>query len=130
MIARVLFAVDDSVDSLRAARFGAPLAAGWHAAVLILTVVPEQANAARRAQAQSLLDHIARELGATGIAAARIDVALRSGEAFRSILDESRAWPADMIVMGLSRHDQLRSPYVGSQTEHVLEFSTCPVLVV
>jgi nucleotide-binding universal stress UspA family protein len=130
MIKRVLFAVDDSADSLRAARFGAPLTAGWKAAIRILTAVPAQADEARRAQAQSLLDHIARELSATGIAADRIDAVLRSGEAFRCILDEARAWQADMIVMGLSRRDQLRSPYVGSQTEHVLEFSACPVLVV
>lgn len=130
MIERVLFAVDDSVDSLRAVRAGAPLAAGWNAAVRIVTAVPDPTDAAQRARAQGLLAHIVRELGAAGIAAGRIDLALRAGEAFRCILDEARAWPADLIVMGVSRHDQLRSPYVGSQTEHVLEFSACPVLVV
>lgn len=130
MIERVLFAVDDSADSLRALRYGAPLAAGWNAAARILTAVPAQADAARRAQAQGLVEHVVRELRAAGIAAERIETAVKSGEAFRCILDEARAWPADLIVMGVSRRDELRSPYVGSQTEHVLEFSACPVLVV
>jgi nucleotide-binding universal stress UspA family protein len=35
-----------------------------------------------------------------------------------------------LIVMAVSHRTGLRSPYVGSQTEHVLEFTECPVLVV
>ena len=130
---RVLFAVDDSVESLAAARYGARLAAGWNAAVRILTVVPDgpaEKDAARRAQAGQLVEHVVRDMHSAGIAAEKIDTVVRAGEAFRCILEEARAWRADLIVMAVSHRTGLRSPYVGSQTEHVLEFTECPVLVV
>jgi nucleotide-binding universal stress UspA family protein len=130
---RVLFAVDDSVESLAAARHAARLAVGWNAAVRVLTAVPDgspDTAAARRAQAGQLVDHVVRELRAAGIAPEKVDAVLRVGAAFRCILDEARAWHADLIVMAVSHRTGLRSPYVGSQTEHVLEFTECPVLVV
>jgi len=127
---RVLFGVDDSVESLAAARIGARLAAGWNASARILTAVPDAADTARREEAMRLAEHVVRELRSAGIAAERIDIAVRSGEAFRCILEEARVWRADLIVMAISHRNELRSPYVGSQTEHVLEFTACPVLVI
>lgn len=133
MMERVLFAVDDSVESLAAARYGARLAAGWNAAVRILTAVPEsppETNAVRGTGAERLVEHVVREVRAAGVAVEKSDAVVRPGEAFRCILEEARAWRADLIVMAVSHRTGLRSPYVGSQTEHVLEFSTCPILVV
>jgi len=125
---RVLFAVDDSAESLAAAHYGARLAAGWNAAVRILTAVPAETAAERRAE--QLVAHVVRDMRDAGIASDKIDTAVRTGDAFRCILDEARTWRADLIVMAVSRRTGLRSPYVGSQTEHVLEFTECPVLVV
>jgi len=124
---RVLIAVDDSVESLAAARSGARLAAGWNARVRILTAL---IDGARADAAPPLLDHVVRSVRAAGVAAERIESVARTGEAFRCILEEARTWRADLIVMATSRRQGLRSPYVGSQTEHVLEFAECPVLVV
>jgi nucleotide-binding universal stress UspA family protein len=133
LMERVLFAVDDSVESLAAARYGARLAAGWNAAVRILTAVPEsppETNAVRGTGAERLVEHVVREVRAAGVAVEKSDAVVPPGEAFRCILEEARAWRADLIVMAVSHRTGLRSPYVGSQTEHVLEFSTCPILVV
>ena len=130
---RVLFAVDDSVESLAAVRYGARLAADWNAAVRIMTAVaesPAETNAARKAEAERLVKHVVRTVAAAGVPAQKADSVVRAGEAFRCILEEARSWQADLIVMAVSHRSGLRSPYVGSQTEHVLEFTPCPVLVV
>jgi nucleotide-binding universal stress UspA family protein len=130
---RVLFAVDNSVESLAAARYGARLAAGWNATVRVLTAVtelPAETNAARNVDAERLVEHVVREMRAAGVAVEKTEAVVRAGEAFRCILEEAHTWRADLIVMAVSNRTGLRSPYVGSQTEHVLEFSACPVLVI
>jgi universal stress protein A len=125
VIDRVLIAVDDSVESLAAARYGARLAQGWNAAVRLLTAVADESHAA---DARHLLEYVAKQM--RDVATGKIDSAVRFSEAYEAILEEARTWPADVIVMAVSSRSGLRSPYVGSQTEHVLEFATCPVLVV
>jgi nucleotide-binding universal stress UspA family protein len=130
---RVLIAVDDSVESLAAARCGAALAAGWGANVLVVTAIDgaaERAPEGARERSQRLAEHVARDVRAAGNPPQNVDVAVREGEAFRCILEAAEQWRANLIVMGVSRRVALRSPYVGSQTEHVLEFAECPVLVV
>ncbi|HEY9084931.1 MAG TPA: universal stress protein [Candidatus Tyrphobacter sp.] len=88
------------------------------------------ADEARKTEAFRLLDHIAKDAAAAGVSPEKIERSVRTGEAFNAILEEARTWQAQLIVMAVSRRVGLRSPYVGSQTEHVLEFSECPVLVV
>jgi nucleotide-binding universal stress UspA family protein len=130
MLGHVLVAVDDSTESIEAARSAAGLVAGAHGAIRLLTVIPAGSDAARRTAAVQLLEHAARVVAGAGIARSAIDRIVQSGEPFRCILDEALAWPADLIVMAVSDHHGLRSPYVGSEVEHVLEFTRCPVLVV
>jgi nucleotide-binding universal stress UspA family protein len=52
------------------------------------------------------------------------------GHAFEVLLRVAAEWEADVIVMGRSDRRRPGQPYVGSQTEHVLEFADIPVLVV
>jgi nucleotide-binding universal stress UspA family protein len=143
MIERVLVAVDDSPESLAAARVAARLAVGWGARVRVLTVVEdstvgEELEAAggpgmeerRMEGAARLLDHVAADLGRVGVPAGSVETVVGTGPPFRRILEQARTWPADMVVMAVSDRRGLRSPYVGSETEQVLEFSECPVLVV
>lgn len=135
---RILIAVDDSVESLAAARCALRLAVGWNAAVRILTAIAEgnvegvaaSSPSERRRAAERLLEHVAGEARAIGLAPERVETIVRSGEAFSAILEEARTWRAELIVMAVSHRKSLRSPYVGSQTEHVLEFAECPVLIV
>ena len=65
-----------------------------------------------------------------GVAGDRVHTAIVTGAPFRGILQQAKVWRADLVVMAVSGRRGLRSPYVGSETERVLEFSTCPVLVV
>ena len=78
-----------------------------------------------------LQEYLTRQAHAAGLDATHVEASVVvAAEAFAAILHEAHAWKAELIVMAVSRHDTLRSPYVGSQTEHVLEFAECPVLVV
>ena len=88
------------------------------------------AEAQRGEAANRLLAHVVREARREGVPAERIDAVLRLGEPFRRILEEAQAWRADLIVMAVNNRVGLRSPYIGSATEHVLEFATVPVLVI
>src|ERR1019366_9505795 len=59
-----------------------------------------------------------------------VEIEMQVGNPFRRILEEARDWPADLVVMAVSDERGVRSPYVGSVTQQVLEFASCPVLVV
>jgi len=52
------------------------------------------------------------------------------GEPAARVLEQSRAWPADLIVLGRSDRPGPGEPYVGAGTRRVLEFADRPVLVV
>lgn len=54
----------------------------------------------------------------------------RGGHPFEVILEEAGRWEADLIIMGRSNKRRRGVPYVGTQTEHLLEFTHVPVLVV
>lgn len=124
---RMLIAVDDSIASLAAARYAFPLAIGWRSTVRLLTAIGDETG---RGAAEKLLEHVTREAHAAGLDEAHVEATVAVGEAFTCILHEAQAWKAELVVMAVSHRDTLRSPYVGSQTEHVLEFTECPVLVV
>ena len=136
---RILVAVDDSPAGLDAARVGVELATGWRASVRAVTVVSdhtlagviggEPADTERRmvAGARSVLGWVGDLAARHGVPC---DVVERDGEPFRRILEEADDWDADLIVMGLSDRRGPSSPYLGSETAHVLEFSERPVLVI
>jgi nucleotide-binding universal stress UspA family protein len=140
---RVLVAVDDTTESLRAAATAARLCVDLHAEVRVLTVIEDNivdeeldratgphALERRRQAATNLLEFVRRRICAEGVEPSRVEVKQAIGEPFHVILDEARSWPADMIVMAVSDERRIRSNYVGSVTEQVIEFSACAVLVV
>jgi nucleotide-binding universal stress UspA family protein len=43
------------------------------------------------------------------------------------IVEEARAWGADLIILGARRHGTLREKIFGSTTRHVAESAPCPV---
>ena len=84
----------------------------------------------RRQAATNLLEFVREKICAQGVEPSQVEVKQSTGDPFRQILEEARTWPADMIVMAVSDQRGVRSNYVGSVTEQVIEFSSCPVLVV
>jgi nucleotide-binding universal stress UspA family protein len=101
----MLVSIDDSMESLNAARVAAKLA-------------------------RHLMEHVRREVCALGVKEGDVEIRMQVGNPFRRILEEARDWPADMVVLAVSDERGVRSPYVGSVTQQVLEFASCPVLVV
>jgi len=143
MTRRMLVAVDDTTESLRAAATAARLGVDLLAEVRVLTVIRDdqvdeeldretgpQSLEHRRREATNLLEFVRRLICDAGVEAALVEVKLAVGEPFHVILDEAQSWNADMIIMAVSDEHRVRSNYVGSVTEHVIEFSPCPVLVV
>jgi nucleotide-binding universal stress UspA family protein len=133
MTRRMLVSIDDSTESLNAARVAAKLARDLGARVRVLTVVDDSVVASeieRVVAAQHLMEHVRREVCALGVKEGDVEIRMQVGNPFRRILEEARDWPADMVVMAVSDERGVRSPYVGSVTQQVLEFTSCPVLVV
>lgn len=137
---RILAAVDDSPAALRAAEVAIGLAEDWDAAIRLVTVTADHVvgtlldtTAETRGQerveeaGRALLHHLADAARSKGL---EHETARLVGEPFRLVLDDARSWGADLIVIGRSDRRGPSSPYLGSVTEHVLEFADCPVLVV
>lgn len=122
MMNRILVAVDDSPPAIVAATYATELAKS-QGAELHLVAVSEPAH-----HAEDALNHLTK-------LARKADVATTTtttdgGHPFEALLAVAHEWNADLIVMGRSDNRRPGVPYVGSQTEHLLEFTDIPVLVV
>jgi nucleotide-binding universal stress UspA family protein len=122
MLNRVLIAVDDSGPALAAAKLAIGLAQAQQTELNFVTVSEPGANA------DSILSHVATLAQDAGVAATT--TAADGGQAFEALLAAAHDWGADVIIMGRSDIRRPGRPYVGSQTEHLLEFTDIPVLVV
>jgi nucleotide-binding universal stress UspA family protein len=123
MIRRILVAVDDSAPALAAARFAIELAQRLSAELGVVTIAEPGHDPG------AILRHVADLAQAAGVSPTV--TAIRDGDLpFESVLDEARAWNSDLVVMGRSDKRPTGRPYVGSQTEHLLEFTDVPVVVV
>jgi nucleotide-binding universal stress UspA family protein len=123
MLKRILIAVDDSAPALAAAELAIELGQVLTTELRFVSVI----EVGRTTDA--ILRHIAGMTAAAGLAASFL--AIDDGEhPFELLLDAARGWDADLVVMGRSDNRRPGEPYVGSQTEHLLEFTDIPVLVV
>jgi nucleotide-binding universal stress UspA family protein len=122
MMKRLLVAVDDSPPALAAASTAIELAKSRGAQIHFVTV-DEPAH-----HDGSTLDHVAALARQAGLTPAVTTA--DGGPTFEVLLAIAHEWHADVIVMGRSDKRRPGDPYVGSQTEHLLEFTPIPVLVV
>jgi nucleotide-binding universal stress UspA family protein len=123
MIERILVAVDDSAPALGAAAFAMEMATQVAAELRFVTVSSDGDDP------EVMLRHVDATAEQAGISAST-DVIATTGQPFEAILDLAVLWEADVIVMGRSDRRATGRPYVGSQTEHLLEFTPIPVVVV
>jgi nucleotide-binding universal stress UspA family protein len=141
VIERVLLAVDDTPDSLAAARLAVSLAQAMHARLRAVHVSADHLldaalEAASRTPAagvrrgQSEIAMLARVTALASAAGVDVETSLLGGDVGPAILDAARDWPADLVIVGKSARSASGEPYVGTQTRHILEFSDQPVLVV
>ncbi len=121
MMERLLAAIDDSGPALAAANLAIEVAKSWDAQILFLAVAEDGLDLG------PILHHVLGLAAAQGVSAT--GATLQGTPPFEAILAEAERWGAELLVMGQSDKRHPGGPYVGSQTEHVLEFSTLPVLI-
>jgi nucleotide-binding universal stress UspA family protein len=141
VIKRILLAVDDSPAALAAATLAVDLARALGAELRVLHVVVvdgaltelirpfarADVETRRDSAGEALLAHVAQLADAAGVTA---DPVLMLGEPARCVLDQTRTWPADLVVLGRSHPHGTGAPYIGQETQRVLEFCDRPVLVI
>ena len=134
--ARLLVCIDGSQASLEAGRLAVDLARRWHSRLRADYVVEgaEMANGAAadtterlREGGRAILSRIAALGAAAGV---QVEQVLLEGVPFKVILDDARAWHADVIIMGRTGRTGPGRALLGSEAERVLEFSERPVLIV
>jgi len=122
MTIRALVAIDDSTPALAAAALAIELATGQPFEINFTTVSEPGSNA------DAILGHVANLAAKAGVSATLTTT--DDGKPFEAILATAARWNADVIIIGRSDIRRPGQPYVGSQTEHLLEFTDIPVLVV
>lgn len=136
---KILIAVDDSAEAMKAARCGFELAHCLKAAIGVLYVVNkdkevinadlgitlEESKHALREEAHKTIDQFIKMYnGAT-------DVFRFTPEGIpdKEILNVANEWCADLIVMGTHTRSRIDRIMTGSMAEHVIRNAQVPVLV-
>jgi nucleotide-binding universal stress UspA family protein len=60
----------------------------------------------------------------------KLDTVIVSGEARQALIEEAKAWKADLMIIGQQGHNRLKERLLGSTAQALLEAVECPVLVV
>ncbi len=122
MMDRVVVAVDDSGPALAAAEFAIEIALTRPIELHFVTVREPGRDA------EAVLRHVEALATKSGVMANT--TVCEDGYPFDALLGVAARWGANLIVMGRSDMRRPGARYVGSQTEHLLEFTDIPVLVV
>lgn len=140
-VERILCPVDFSEFTAPAVEHALRFARWFDARVEVLHVIPFLPLAMAGGGVPDSSEAIrARREGATRDLAALVDPLLDEGvpigpkllegDAWRVILNEAAAWPADLMVMGTHGRGGFEQLLLGSVTEKLLRRATCPVLTV
>ncbi|MYL23936.1 hypothetical protein GLV89_09070 [Halomonas alkaliantarctica] len=60
----------------------------------------------------------------------KLDTVIVSGDARHALIEEAKAWHADLVIIGQQGHSRLKERLLGSTAQALLEGVNCPVLVV
>jgi nucleotide-binding universal stress UspA family protein len=116
---RVVHAVECMKEMPLAYQFGQGSTAGHDAA-----------ESRRRSfeRAEALVNGIATRLESVGFR--QVSVSTPDADPWHGIVDDARAWKADLIVMGSHGRHGLDRMFLGSVAEEVLRHATCSVEIV
>ena len=93
---------------------------------LLAEYVPADFDEQQRRSAEEALSIIAGELQ---FAPGKVTTAVRQGGTYQEILEETKQFDADLIVMS-SHRSGVRTYFLGSVAGHVVRYATCSVMVV
>ena len=142
---RILVAFDGSPPSLAAARLAFDFAEWTGGPIRLLAVITDdeagrlidrygRASRAEERREEDLRSAVEYAVGIGQHRGAAVESVVRTaadaGEAFDEILFEAGEWGAAWIFIGRTSTRGPGRALLGSQTEHVLEFSRVPVVVV
>jgi nucleotide-binding universal stress UspA family protein len=141
ILGRVLVAVDDAPESLRAARAAIAVASATGARLRAVCVVQDGVflralarastapKGAERMQeaANAVLRHVVELAAAAGVP---VDAVVRDGDPGEEVVADAMEWRADLVVVGRCEREGASRPILGGVAQHVLELSDAPVLVV
>ncbi len=141
MTTTLLLCVDGSPAAMAATHLALRIARDWTAKVYALFVVEDAGLAAHVDRAidgagsgQRLVDAgealLARVAALATEANVELQCRLDTGEPFEQILECARVLQPDFIVMGRTGRRGPGRALVGSEVEHVLEFTEWPLIVV
>ena len=94
--------------------------------VMLAEYVPADFDAQQRKSAQDALAIVARECG---LEPSQVSDVVRQGGIYHEVLEEAKAFNADLIVMS-SHRPAMRTYFLGSNAGHVVRYAQCSVLVV
>lgn len=94
--------------------------------VMLAEYVPADFEAQQRRSSEDVLGIIAAECGLDN---AHVSFIVRQGGIYHEVLEEAKAFDADLIVMS-SHRPAMRTYFLGSNAGHVVRYAPCSVLVV
>jgi nucleotide-binding universal stress UspA family protein len=94
--------------------------------VMLAEYVPADFDLQQRKSAEDALAIVARECA---LDAAHVSTNVRQGGIYHEVLEEAKAFGADLIVMS-SHRPAMRTYFLGSNAGHVVRYAKCSVLVV
>lgn len=94
--------------------------------VMLAEYVPPDFDVQQRKSAE---DAMAIITGESGMPRERVSGTVRQGGIYHEVLEEAKAFGADLIVM-TSHRPAMRTYFLGSNAGHVVRYAKCSVLVV
>ena len=94
--------------------------------VMLAEYVPPDFDTQQRKSSEEALGIIARECALDD---GRVSFTVRQGGIYHEVLEEAKAFGADLIVMS-SHRPAMRTYFLGSNAGHVVRYAKCSVLVV
>jgi len=94
--------------------------------VMLAEYVPPDFDSQQRKSAEEAIGIVAREIPLEN---GRVSSVVRQGGIYHEILEEAKAFNADLIVMS-SHRVGVRTYFLGSNAGHVVRYALCSVMVV
>lgn len=142
-VQRVLCPVDLSEPSIRSLTYAVAVAKWYEGGVTALHVVPtfdavevpsgalfDPVRILYVMSREEVLEQLRETLNRAGIAMDNVTLAVEAGEPVATIVDQSVARQADLLVMGTHGRSGFDRLVLGSVTEKALRKAPCPVLTV